>query len=229
MDRIIIKTETVFLEELVIPHQINKEDISMNGSDKQTAPTAGEHSQQAKAYFLEGYNCAQAVFLAFHEELALDKDTAARMASSFGGGMGRLREVCGAVSGMFLAAGMLYGYSDPKDMDGKKAQYQRVQALAKDFSDKNGSIVCRELLGLDHKKDVPAPSERTAAYYKKRPCPELVADAAGILETMMLAAPADTVQTASADTLQAASGDTAQATSASSQPGTRLPGDSKDN
>lgn len=197
----------------------------MNGSDKQTAPAAGEHAQRAKEYFLEGYNCAQAVLLAFHEELDLDKDTAARMASSFGGGMGRLREVCGAVSGMFLAAGMLYGYTDPKDTDGKKAQYQRVQALAKDFSDKNGSIVCRELLGLDHKKDVPAPSERTAAYYKKRPCAELVADAAGILEAMMLAAPADTVQ---ADAVQAASGDAAQATSASSQPGTRLPGDSRD-
>lgn len=176
----------------------------MNGSEKQTAPAAGEHAQRAKEYFLEGYNCSQAVLLAFHEELGLDKDTAARMASSFGGGMGRLREVCGAVSGMFLAAGMLFGYTDPKDTDGKKAQYQRVQALAKDFSDKNGSIVCRELLGLDHKKDVPAPSERTAAYYKKRPCAELVADAAGILEAMMLA------------------------TSASSQPGTRLPGDSRD-
>ena len=160
----------------------------MNKPDIPNCPITGDHSQKAQAYFLEGYNCAQSVLLAFHEELGLDKDTAARMASSFGGGMGRLREVCGAISGMFLAAGLFYGYSDPRDTEGKKAQYERVQALATDFRDKNGSIVCRELLGLDHHVDAPTPSARTAAYYKKRPCAELVADAAGILEAMILEA-----------------------------------------
>lgn len=143
------------------------------------------HRETAKAYFLQGYNCAQSVLLAFHEELGLEKEMAARLASSFGGGMGRLREVCGAVSGMLLAAGLLYGYSDPKDMEGKKAQYERVQRLAHEFSERNGSIVCRELLGLDHHADTPAPSARTQAYYKKRPCAELVADAAELLEQMM--------------------------------------------
>lgn len=161
----------------------NLQNTDKNTSDRQTS----EHRrEQAKAYFLEGYNCAQSVVLAFHKELGLDKETAARMASSFGGGMGRLREVCGAVSGMFLAAGLLWGYSRPDDSEGKKAQYQRVQALASAFRKKNGSIVCRELLGLDHKSDEPTPSARTSAYYKKRPCAELVADAAGILEDMIL-------------------------------------------
>lgn len=140
-----------------------------------------KHKEAAKNYFLEGYNCAQSVLLAFHEELGLDPETAARLSSSFGGGMGRLREVCGAVSGMFLAAGIRYGYSNPKDTAGKKAQYERVQQLAHAFAERNGSIVCRELLGLDHHTDDPAPSARTESYYKKRPCADLVADAAEIL------------------------------------------------
>lgn len=140
-----------------------------------------KHKEAAKNYFLEGYNCAQSVLLAFHEELGLDLETAARLSSSFGGGMGRLREVCGAVSGMFLAAGIRYGYSNPKDTAGKKAQYERVQQLAHAFAERNGSIVCRELLGLDHHTDDPTPSARTESYYKKRPCADLVADAAEIL------------------------------------------------
>lgn len=148
-----------------------------------------DHRELAKNYFMEGYNCAQSVLLAYHQELGLDKDTAARLASSFGGGMGRLREVCGAVSGMFLAAGLFYGYSDPKDREGKKSQYERVQALAGSFREQNGSIVCRELLNLDHKSDIPTPSARTNAYYARRPCAQLVADAAGILEEMLSADP----------------------------------------
>lgn len=143
------------------------------------------HKEQAKAYFLEGYNCAQSVLLAYHEELGLEKETAARLASSFGGGMGRLREVCGTFSGVLLAASLFYGYSDPKDMDGKKAQYERVQALARTFREHHGSIICRELLGLDHHSDAPTPSLRTAEYYKKRPCADLAADAAQILEDFL--------------------------------------------
>ncbi len=184
-----------------------------------TAPSDGSRREKAKAYFLEGYNCAQSVLLAFHEELDLDKETASRMASSFGGGMGRLREVCGAVSGMFLAAGLYCGYSDPKDTDGKKAQYQLVQALAKDFRDKNGSIVCRELLGLDHKTDAPTPSARTAEYYKKRPCAELVADAAEILEAVIQKT---TIQKAGASV------PTADATTVSARSCTHHPDDNKD-
>lgn len=147
-----------------------------------------DHAALARAYFLEGYNCSQSVLLAFHEDLELDKETAARMASSFGGGMGRLREVCGAVSGMLLALGLFCGYSDPKDRDGKKAQYALIQSLAAKFQEKNGSIVCRELLALDHKTDVPVPAARTDEYYRKRPCADLVADAAKILETYLSSA-----------------------------------------
>lgn len=95
--------------------------------------------------------------------------------------MGRLREVCGAVSGMFMVAGMLYGYTDPKDQSSKTLHYQRIQALAKAFEEKNHSIICRELLGLGAGKSEPIPEVRTESYYKKRPCVELVGIAAEIM------------------------------------------------
>lgn len=144
------------------------------------------HREKAMNNFLEGYNCAQAVLIAFSEELGLDKDTAAMLSCSFGGGMGRLREVCGAVSGMFLVAGFKKGYSDPKDKEAKKKHYELVQALAKEFRDKHGSIVCRELLGLNIKgADNPTPEDRTPEYYKKRPCVEIIGDAAEIAEKLL--------------------------------------------
>ena len=131
---------------------------------------------------VNGYNCTQAVFLAFSDLYQMDMATAARLSSSFGGGMGRLREVCGAVSGMFLVAGMLYGYDMPGDLEGKKEHYARIQQLARAYEEENGSIVCRELLRLDRKRDLPVPEERTAEYYKKRPCKKLVRMAAAIME-----------------------------------------------
>ncbi len=138
--------------------------------------------EQARELFLQGYNCTQSVAGAFAEETGLDFETAVKLASPFGGGMGRLREVCGAVSGMFLVAGALYGYSGPKDMKAKKELYERIQTLASRYKDETGSIVCRELLGLDGKDHSPTPSERTEEYYKKRPCPDMVALAADIME-----------------------------------------------
>lgn len=143
------------------------------------------HQERAVSLFNEGYNCAQAVFAAFCDETMMDFDTAVKLSSSFGGGMGRLREVCGAVSGMFMAAGLLYGYNDPKDTEAKKQHYTLIQKLAAKFKEKNGSIVCRELLGLDHKHDGPAPEARTVAYYKKRPCAEYVRCAAEILDELI--------------------------------------------
>ena len=140
------------------------------------------HKELAKSYFLKGYNCAQSVVLAFHEELGLDEETAARMASAFGGGMGRLREVCGTVSGMFLVLGLLKGYHEPKDQDGKKALYAQVQQLAHTFQEQNGSIICRELLGLKKGEDLEEPAVRTEEYYKSRPCLGLCALAAQILD-----------------------------------------------
>lgn len=140
------------------------------------------YGQIAEENFKKGYNCSQAVFLAFSDLHGMEEKTAARLSSSFGGGMGRLREVCGSVSGMFLTAGILYGYDVPGDAKGKKEHYERIQQLAKAFEEENGSIVCRELLGLNRKKDEPAPAERTEEYYKKRPCGKLVRMAAAIME-----------------------------------------------
>ena len=119
-----------------------------------------EHVLKAKQYFKEGYNCAQAVFLAFQDLYNIDFDTAAKLSSSFGGGMGRMREVCGTVSGMFMVIGALYGYPNPDATDTKMEHYARIKELAAKFKEEFRSIVCRELLE------------------NKRPCPELVEYAA---------------------------------------------------
>ncbi len=141
-----------------------------------------DRRERAMHLFLEGYNCSQSVVLAYADLLEMDAETLAKSTSSFGGGMGRLREVCGAVSGMFMVAGFLYGYSDPGDYAAKSEHYARIQELASLFEQKNGSIVCRELLGLDHKRDQSEPSKRSGEYYRKRPCAQLVGDAAQIFE-----------------------------------------------
>ncbi len=139
--------------------------------------------ERAKQLFLDGYNCAQAVFGAFSDDINIDFDMAMKLSSGFGGGMGRLREVCGAVSGMFMVFDMKYGYTSPADKEGKKALYSHIQALAKKFEDENSSIICRELLGLSEKKSEPTPENRTKEYYKKRPCADLVEIAADIVDT----------------------------------------------
>ena len=138
--------------------------------------------EQARALFREGYNCSQAVVAAFCDEMAMDRRQAVRLASSFGGGMGRLREVCGTVSGMFFVAGALYGYDVPKDYEAKKEHYARIQDLAARFKAETGSIICRELLGAAGRDNSPVPSRRTEEYYKKRPCEEMVGIAARIME-----------------------------------------------
>ena len=144
-----------------------------------------DHAQRARELFMQGYNCAQAVACAFGDVTGLDVDTAARLASSFGGGLGRLREVCGTVSGAALVLGMAKGYSDPKDYEAKKAHYALVQEFARRFREKNGSIVCRELLSGVGITTGGAPEARTEEFYKKRPCPELAACAAGIVEELL--------------------------------------------
>ena len=138
--------------------------------------------ESAMDNFRKGYNCSQSIVLAFEDMLPVDKTLLSKMASSFGGGMGRLREVCGSVSGMFMTAGLLYGYDGPETGDVKADHYARIQELARRFEEKNGSIVCRELLNLNVRHDKPVPEERTDEYYKKRPCPELIGDAVEILE-----------------------------------------------
>ena len=136
-----------------------------------------EKCEKAKELFKQGYNCAQSVLGVFSEELGLDFESAIKISSAFGGGMGRMREVCGTVSGMFMALGLKYS------ADLSKADlYKMVQELAKRFREQNGSIICRELLEGVENSNSPTPSDRTNEYYKKRPCIELVGDAVNIFE-----------------------------------------------
>jgi C_GCAxxG_C_C family probable redox protein len=144
-----------------------------------------EYSDKACKKFLNGCNCAQSVLCAFSDKIGLDERTAMKLASSFGGGMGRLREVCGAVSAMFMIAGLLKGYERAGDDIGKTRQYQLVQNLAGKFKAQHGTIICRELLGLDG-ADNPIPSKRTSQYYTERPCEDFVRTAAEIIETELL-------------------------------------------
>ncbi len=154
-------------------------------SEEEKKATFSPRALKAKEYFEQGYNCAQAVALAFTEETGLTPEFTAKLSSSFGGGMGRLREVCGTVSGAFLVLAAIHGISDPKDTAGKAAQYKDLQDLAKQFRDENGSIVCRDLLGLTEAQSTPTPDKRTSDYYRKRPCGELVACSTQYLEAYL--------------------------------------------
>lgn len=171
-----------------------------------------QREQKAKEYFLEGYNCCQAVLLAFSDIMDIDAETLKKAGSGFGGGMGRMREVCGTVSAMVMASGFAKPADNPSDKISKTANYALVQELAEEFRKENGSIICGELLGLrpmgaslsgataaspepsDRTKESPEPSDRTEAYYKKRPCADLVACAAGILARKILGKAADEAQ-----------------------------------
>ena len=146
----------------------------------------GIYSEKAVNNFKSGYNCAQSVFLAFAEDFGFDKETALKLSSSFGGGMGRLREVCGAVSSMFAIAGLKYGYTDSNNDELKAIHYELIQNLAKKFKSKYGTYICRELLELPEGSDSPIPSKRTEEYYQTRPCEAFVRYAAEIIETELL-------------------------------------------
>ena len=147
-----------------------------------------DHGLKAAELFLGGYNCAQAVVVAYSDLTGLTPEFSAKLASSFGGGMGRMREVCGAVSGMLMVAGLLYGYDDPGEEDVyKKAHYALVQALAGDFREQVGSIVCREI--LKNPPSDPNPTPRTAEFYRQRPCARMVMLAARILDDYIVAHP----------------------------------------
>ena len=148
-----------------------------------------DHSQYAAELFLKGYNCAQAITVAFCDVTGLQEDFAAKMISSFGGGMGRMREVCGAVSGMLAVAGLLYGYADPEDDKAKMAHYALVQELASEFREVAGSIVCREI--LKNPPSDPKPTPRTEEFYRQRPCARLVVLAARILDGYIAEHPID--------------------------------------
>ena len=142
-----------------------------------------DHAEKAAQLFLQGYNCAQAVAVAFCDVTGLTPEMSARMASSFGGGMARMREVCGAVSGMAMVAGLLYGYDGPETGEPKRAHYARIQEMAGKFRAETGSIICREI--LKNPPTDPNPSPRTAEYYAKRPCARMVYTAAKVLDEYM--------------------------------------------
>lgn len=149
-------------------------------------------TEQSVALFLEGFNCSQSVFAAYADLFDMDKETALRASASFGGGIGRMREVCGAANGMFLVAGMLTGSVEGKNQLAKKNNYEVVQRLASEFKKENGgSYICRELLGLNKDGGRIAlgdttPEARTEEYYKKRPCLKTIQGAAAIVERMLL-------------------------------------------
>lgn len=139
--------------------------------------------KKAEELFLSGYNCAQSVFCAFCDDFGIDFKTGLKMSSSMGGGMGRLREVCGAVSSMFLIAGLKFGYIENNNDEIKAKHYKLIQDLAEEFKKENGSIICRELLGED--KNGFIPEKRTNEYYKKRPCTEFIKFAAKLTEKIL--------------------------------------------
>lgn len=138
-------------------------------------------SEKAVALFESGYNCAQAVFVAFADVVGMDEEAALRLSSSFGGGVGRQREVCGAVSGMCMVAGALFGYDDVTDPKVKTEHYALIQEMCGKFREAFGSIVCRELLGAKTATTTPVPSARTPEYYATRPCAKFVGMCADIL------------------------------------------------
>lgn len=141
------------------------------------------HGMKAVELFRQGYNCAQAVAVAFCDVTELEDPFAARMAASFGGGMGRMREVCGAVSGMFMVLGLLYGYDDPKDQLSKKQLYHQIQDLANQFRTENGSIICREI--LKNPPSDPNPTPRSAEFYQMRPCERMVFTAGELMDAFL--------------------------------------------
>lgn len=145
-----------------------------------------ERSEKAVALFKSGASCAQAVVAAYADLFGLDQEMAMRVAGGLGGGVGRMREVCGVVLGMAILAGLKAGNRTPEDQEGKKAAYELVQKMAKIYKEEYGSIVCKQLLGLEKPEGSPVPEARTPTYYKKRPCAEMVGFGARIVDRVLL-------------------------------------------
>ena len=139
------------------------------------------HADKAARIFEEGYNCAQSVFCALCDRTGMERSAALRLSAALGGGMGRMREVCGAVSSILIAAGILWATDSP-DASDKEDMYRLTQRMAAMFKEKHGTIICRELLNMTD--DSPVPSGRTAEYYATRPCVRFVRDACNIFDTI---------------------------------------------
>lgn len=143
-----------------------------------------DRTEIAKELFLSGYNCSQAVFAAFGDLTGIDKETSLKIASPFGGGIGRMREVCGAFSGMLMAFGALYGNPNANDNEAKQKNYKTVQDFAEEFKSRCGSIICREI--LKNPPSDPVPTPRNEKFYKERPCVRMVMTATDILENYII-------------------------------------------
>jgi len=139
-----------------------------------------QRQNRAEELFRQGFNCSQSVMAACADIYGIDSSLALRLAASFGGGIGRMRQTCGAACGMFLLAGLHNGSTKPHDNEGKMNNYNTVQSLATAFKHEHGSLICADLLGLAKPETSPEPESRTDAYYKKRPCVEMVRTAVGI-------------------------------------------------
>lgn len=146
----------------------------------------GSRVEEAVRLFESGFNCAQSVFGAYADLFGMDKEAALKLTSPMGAGMGRMREVCGTVSAMALLSGLADGNSDPEDVARKTEIYQRVRDMSDEFAAANGSIICRELLGILGREKSARPSERTKDYYAKRPCVKFVRCAAEIVEKTLV-------------------------------------------
>lgn len=142
--------------------------------------------EKAAELFESGFNCAQSVFAAYADLFGMDKETALKLSCPMGGGMGRMREVCGTVSAMSMLSGLKGGNTDPQNEEAKKEAYELVRKMAAEFKEENGSIICRELLGLDGMEASAAPSARTQQYYSERPCTGFVRSAARIVEKYLI-------------------------------------------
>lgn len=144
------------------------------------------HSDRAVELFMQGFNCSQSVFAAFCDEFNMDEETALKVSAGLGAGVGRLRETCGTLTGAAMVVGMLYGATEGKDQESKQKTYKTVQQLAVEFKKQNPSVVCRELLQLSKDNKISyVPSERTAEYYKKRPCVRLVEQSAKAVDKIL--------------------------------------------
>lgn len=142
--------------------------------------------EEAVKTFESGYTCAQSVFVTYADLFGMDRETALKLSSPMGGGVGRMREICGTVSAMALLAGLKEGNTDPENEEGKESIYLLTRKLAEKFKEKHHTIICRELLGIEGMEESAKPSERTESYYLSRPCSKLVATAAGIIEEILV-------------------------------------------
>ena len=149
------------------------------------APQSESRVEYALSLFKSGYNCAQSVFAAYADLLGMDTETALRMSSAMGGGIGRMREVCGTVSAMAMLAGLKEGNADPEDEEAKEHIYALVRRMSALFKEQQGTIICRELLGIEGMEESAKPSIRTPEFYASRPCGRIIACAAEIIEDVL--------------------------------------------